>query len=77
MIEFIIDGLKGKIDEKFSLFMPESETKKILLKDIEGFFNGYKPEEGDPFLNYAKHLKDFGAEIIKVEQTKNSDGVIY
>lgn len=77
MIKFQLDGIIGIINEDFELMMEEGNVKNLVLKDMEVYFKDYGPEKGDPFLNYASHMKILGAKIIKAEQTKYPDGVVF
>ena len=77
MIKFQLDGILGIINEDFELTMNDCDVKNLVLKDIEVFFKGYGPEQGDPFLNYASHLKMLGAKILKSEPQKEEPGVVF
>lgn len=77
MIEFILFRVEGKINEDFELEMSEGEIRDLLLKDIEIFLSGFRPQDGDPFLVYAERLKEMGAEVKKAEEMKDSDNMVF
>ena len=77
MIEFVLFGVEGKINEDFELEMKDGEMKDLLLKDIEIFLSGFKPQDGDPFLVYADRLQEIGAEVKKAEEMKDADNMVF
>lgn len=77
MIEFSVEGLKGKINEDFILEMPNGDLKELLKKHIEVFLAGFRPQDGDPFLVFAERLSDIGIKVIKAEEMKDAENTVF